>query len=146
MHRPARLYGAGPAHLTAVVVGLALALYGGARIFQHPKAWTVVAGFVLAIVVHDLVFLPLYTAVWRAAARTRVFATRVPLLPHVAAPALISALLLAVWFPLIVGKGVLTSLSTLPIQGYLGRWLILTGALFAVSAVSFAVRTARGAR
>ncbi|CAA9492306.1 MAG: hypothetical protein AVDCRST_MAG53-1601 [uncultured Solirubrobacteraceae bacterium] len=142
-----RLYGAGPAHLAGVLAFLLLATYGWTRIFQHPKAWTIVAAFVVVVVAHDLIFLPLYTAVWRAAARAGASTpSAVPVLPHLAAPALISVLLFVVWFPLIVGKGMLTSLSTLPLQGYLGRWLILTGALFVVSALSYALRAARARR
>ncbi len=142
MGRLARAYGAGPVHLAGVVVGLALAVYGVARIFQHSHVEQVVLWFVLVIVAHDLVLLPLYTLLARGALRV-VGVRRPALLPHVVAPALISLLLFIVWFPLIVGKGRLTSLSTLPLDGYLSRWLILSAGLFVGSGLLYGLRAAR---
>lgn len=143
MRRFARAYGAGPAHLAGLVVSLALVVYGAARIFQHPHAEQVVEWFVLAIVAHDLVLLPLYTLLWRGASRVVGGVRRPALLPHVAAPALISLLLLIVWLPLILGKGQLTPLSTLPLDGYLSRWLILSAGLFVGSGLLYGLRAAR---
>ena len=60
-------------------------------------------------------------------------------------PLLLSALFFVVWFPLILGLAeqeyaVTTGQST---DGYLERWLLLTGVLFLVSGIAFAVRLAR---
>ena len=68
-----------------------------------------------------------------------------PVLNYVRIPAGISVLLLAVWFPLILGLSSAayfraSGLSTAP---YLWRWLAVTGALFAGSAVCYALSLRR---
>ncbi len=60
-------------------------------------------------------------------------------------PFLLSALFFVVWFPLILGVAeeeyaVTTGQST---DGYLERWMLLTGVLFLISGIAFAVRLAR---
>lgn len=69
-------------------------------------------------------------------------------LNHVRVPALLSGLLFLVWFPLILGLSeekyrLATGFGT---EGYLGRWLLLSGALFGLSGLAFAVRLARASR
>ena len=71
-----------------------------------------------------------------------------PLLNYVRIPVAFSLLLLMVFFPLILGLSQpeyhrASGLSTEP---YLWRWLAITGVMFAISAVSYAVRTRRTAR
>ncbi len=60
-------------------------------------------------------------------------------------PAAFSLLLLLVWFPLILGLSSdryhrASGLSTAP---YLWRWLAVTGVMFTISAVSYALRLRR---
>ncbi len=89
---------------------------------------------------HDAIAFPLYTALNRLAlgrARRSV--------NHVRVPALLSGFAFVVYFPLILGLGDgryerATSLSQ---DVYLGRWLLLCGAMFAVSALLYAVRARR---
>jgi hypothetical protein len=70
-----------------------------------------------------------------------------PVLNYIRVPTAFSLLLFLVWFPLILGlsehfyhRG-----SGLTTQPYLGRWLAITGVLFGISAVSYALRLRRSA-
>jgi hypothetical protein len=57
-------------------------------------------------------------------------------------PALLSGLLALVFFPLMLGLGDSTyhAASARHAHGYLSRWLAISGALFAISALAYAVR------
>jgi hypothetical protein len=145
------LYGAGPLHLLAVLLCFAIAAYALSRALQltaNPDRILIWLGG--SIVGHDLVLLPAYALLGVLAAGlllgpgqpTRV---RIAALNHLRFAALLSGLLLLVWFPLVAGpaeRGFMrvTGLSK---DVYLDRWLILTAALFAGSAVVFALRVRR---
>ena len=60
-------------------------------------------------------------------------------------PAAFSLLFLLVWFPLILGLSARTyhRASGLDTSPYLGRWLAVTGVLFAASAVGYALALRR---
>jgi hypothetical protein len=63
-------------------------------------------------------------------------------------PAAFSLLVLIVWFPLILGlsAGTYHRASGLSASPYLGRWLALTGAMFAGSAACYAWALRRAGR
>lgn len=144
-------YGAGPLHLLAVVLTFVVAAYALERALEltsNPDR--IVSWLGGSIVAHDLLLFPLYAfaGVLVAAAllpgdrRDRV---RIAALNHLRLPALMSGLLLLVWYPLVAGpadRGFMrvTGLSK---DIYLQRWLLLTAALFAVSAAIFALRLPR---
>ena len=67
---------------------------------------------------------------------------------HVRVPALLSGFAFIVYFPLILGlgDGRYESATTLSQDVYLGRWLLLCGTMFAVSALLYAVRSRRADR
>lgn len=88
-----------------------------------------------AIVAHDVIAFWSYTALDRVARGRRVRGVN-----HVRVPAVLSGTALIVYFPLIVGLGRYEHATTLSHEVYLGRWPALTGALFAGSAIIFAVR------
>jgi hypothetical protein len=137
-----RGYGDGPLHLLSHVAALALAAYAFTRIFAGGQPWNVVLWFVGAVILHDLVAFPLYTGLNRLAlGRGR----RVRPVNHVRVPALLSACSFIVFFPLILGlgDGRYERATTLSQDVYLGRWLLLCGALFAASALVCAVRARR---
>jgi hypothetical protein len=149
-------YGAGPLHLLALVASFAIAGAAVVGWFQRPRDLdSVLEWFAAAIVVHDLVLLPLYSlldriAVWALrpwTGRTRAMrpAGRVDRTPYLRIPAILSALLLAVFFPVIIGLGSATELSASGIaeRGYLTRWLLATGVMFALSGLSYVVTAAR---
>ncbi|MFF0627952.1 hypothetical protein [Streptomyces sp. NPDC004296] len=59
-------------------------------------------------------------------------------------PAFLSGVLLLVWFPLIFRlSGPYRGATGLSDDVFLGRWLAITGALFGVSALAFALRLRR---
>ncbi len=139
-----RAYGAGPLHLLSHVAALALAAYAFTRVFAGGQPWNVVLWFAGALLVHDAIAFPLYTALNRLAlgrARRSINYVRVP--------ALLSVLALLVYFPLILGlgDGRYERATTLSQDVYLGRWLLLCGAMFVVSALLYALSARRrGAR
>jgi hypothetical protein len=106
--------------------------------------------FVGAAVGHDVLLLPLYgiadrslTRVWRRAPQP----LNLPWLNYVRFPAAISLLLLLVFSPEITRRNTAqlanSGLSTRP---YFAHWLLVTGILFALSAVTYAVQLRRAVR
>jgi hypothetical protein len=150
------LYGAGPLHLLTLVASFAIAGAAVVGWFQRPRdVVNVLEWFAAAIVIHDLVLLPLYSLLDRIAfggLRKRADGERRPVLPglvnstpYLRIPAILSGLLLAVFFPVILGLGEQTELSASGIaeSGYLARWLLATGVMFAVSGTAYAVAVSR---
>ena len=151
----AKLYGAGPLHLLSALASFAVAGYAALKIRDLGAPGSVAVWFLGAIVAHDLVLLPLYTLAERAAARLARASARparagsppppgVLVLNHVRVPAMISGLLFLLFFPSILGRNEgYVGASGLESDVYLGRWLALTGALFLLSGVLYAVRRGR---
>lgn len=144
-------YGAKPLHLLATVASLAVAGYAFLRIFENPGTGAVLLWLAGAVVAHDLIALPLYSALLRVAeegAEATVRPRRRALLTlnHVRIPAALSLLLLAVSLGLILELDqrryeLTTGLDT---DRYLGNWLLITAALFAASGLSYALKLRRG--
>jgi len=99
-------YGSGPLHALGLAASFALTGYAVLRIAGGPSPLSVLLWFVAAIVAHDLVLLPLYSSIDRIGARV-LRPARSPRaispLNHVRVPALLSGLMLLVWFPLVLG-------------------------------------------
>ncbi|WP_406442321.1 hypothetical protein OHB00_39680 [Streptomyces sp. NBC_00631] len=147
MARSLRWYGSGPLHLLVLIASFALTGYAMVRLFavRPPE---VAIWFVGAAVLHDLILLPLYSlADLSALSVLRHRATDGPAVPwinYLRVPAFLSGLLLLVWFPLVFRLAVPYPGDTgLSDSVYLGRWLAVTGVLFAASAVAFALRLRR---
>ncbi|MEU7057384.1 hypothetical protein [Streptomyces sp. NPDC046197] len=147
MARLARWYGSGPLHLLVLIASFALTGYAMVRLFAV-QPWEVAIWFVGAAVLHDLILLPLYSLADLSA--LSVLRHRTPDGPtvqwinYLRVPALLSGLLLLVWFPLVFRLAVPYPGDTgLSDSVYLGRWLAITGVLFAASAVAFALRLRR---
>jgi hypothetical protein len=143
-----REYGAEPPHLVLLAASFAIAGYAIVRAFEVVSPLAFAVWLVGAVVAHDLVLLPLYTLVERGARRIaprRAARSSGPAaLNHLRVPAALSALLLGVWFPLILHLGTgYESLTGLPPGAYLERWLLVSAALFGLSALLYAVRRAR---
>jgi hypothetical protein len=137
-------YGAGPLHLLSLLACFALAGYAAAQLIPS-RPLGVAVWFLGAVIGHDLVLMPLYSLADRSA--VAVLRHRAPGLPTVAwinyvrVPAALSGLLLLIWFPLILRlPGVYHASTTLSAGPYLWHWLAVTGALFLLSAIAFAVR------
>ena len=133
-------YGASPLHLLAHLVALPLAAFALLQIAGDANAVTILLWLAASVVLHDLVLLPFYGALDRVGRRAAGRAIN-----HVRVPALLSGLLLLVYFPVIAGKGgaSFTRVSGLEYEGYLSRWLLVSAALFALSGALYLLR-ARG--
>jgi hypothetical protein len=134
--------------------------------------------FVAAIVAHDFVLLPLYSLLDRLPLRAAGVRRALPederrlvlgrregrwvvepagrtvgpravsAINHVRFPALVSGLMLLLFFPLVLGLAeeeyaLVSGQST---DGFLERWALLTATLFALSAAAYAVRRLRARR
>lgn len=139
-------YGAGPLHLAGALLAFALAGYGLWRMFETLGLAAVLPWLIGSIVGHDLVLLPLYSAIglliYAIARPAPSEPPRVAALNHVRVAAFLCAVLFAVWFPLILGLSApeyagATGQST---GGYLTRWLALSAAIVVVSALAYGVR------
>jgi hypothetical protein len=134
-------YGASPLHLLAHLAVLPLVAWALLQVIDRPDAMRIVLWLALSAVVHDFVLLPFYSVLDRAGQR----AAPRPAINYVRVPALISGLLLLVFFPAISGKGEpsFQRVSGLTYDGYLARWLLITAALFAISGALYLLRGKR---
>jgi hypothetical protein len=146
-------YGASPLHLLALIGCFALAGYAAAQTLANPQWPVMLAWFAAAVIGHDLVVFPLYALADRSitgalrAVRPRGTTTPplVPAVNHVRVPALGTGLLFLVFFPGIIQQGRQTyqAATGRTQEPYLGRWLLLVAAMFAISAVIYAIRLGR---
>lgn len=136
-----------PLELLLLACSFALAAYAGVRLLAGD--WTGVALWIVgAALLHDLVLLPLYAVLDRAVTRGLRAAGRRAWLPYVRVPAVLSGLLLLVWFPLVSGMvdRRYRSATGLSADVFLGRWLLITAVLFGGSALLLAARLRRAAK
>jgi hypothetical protein len=101
-----------------------------------------------AALLHDLVLVPLYSVLDRVLVGGLDAAGRRAWVSYVRVPAMLSGLLLLVWFPLISNRvaeryRMATGQSA---DVYLGRWLLITALLFGGSALVLALRVRRAAK
>jgi hypothetical protein len=148
-----RRYGAGPLHFLSLVACFAFAGYVVTIIHQVGDWERILVWFGAGVVGHDLVLFPLYALADRSAGwlGARRHPTRLPTVPwanHLRVPAVISAVLLAVSFPLVLNlaNGTYQGATGLTVAPYAGRYLLTVGALFGTSAVLYAVRVGRALR
>jgi hypothetical protein len=140
MRRISDVYGARPVHLVLLLACFALAGYAASFLLGDPALLRVLAWFVGAAVVHDLVLFPLYALADRAL--TRMPRARVPLVNHVRVPLLGAGLTFMVFLPGIVRQGEASHLAATGLDQapYLGRWLGLVAAMITLSALVYLVR------
>jgi hypothetical protein len=144
-------YGAQPLHLIAVLASLLLCAYALVRVSGIPGGGRVLIWLVAAALLHDLVALPLYSGLFRLShgAASRAIPDRAAMiaaLNHVRVPAALSLLLLVVYAPLIlrIDPAHYEETTGLGVDGYLGRWLLISAALFLISGIAYAIRLRRG--
>ncbi len=135
------LYGTTPLHLAAHVAALALVGWAALQLADVRRADNVALWFLGAVVIHDALLLPFYAVLDRAARAVVPFRA----MNHLRVPLGLSALLLLVFFPAILGlnDANFERVAGYDDDGYLGRWLLATGLLFAASAALYAVRVSR---
>jgi hypothetical protein len=166
-----RWYGDSPLHLLALLASFALAGYAVLAVVAAEQWRGFAVWFAVAIVGHDLLLFPLYSLADLSMRRllprraggtggTRgtgqadgtgvLTAGRMvpPVVNYLRVPAAFSLLVLIVWFPLILGlsAGTYHRASDLSTAPYLSRWLAVTGAMFAGSAVCYALALRRAGR
>jgi hypothetical protein len=137
-----RLYGSSPLHLLAHLVLLPLCVWALLEILGGRSASRIALWLVAAVIVHDLVVLPLYSGADRAAQA----AFRGAAVNYVRIPAALALLMLVVFWATIAGKGEAAYRATSgeTFEGYATRWLLVTAALFAGSGLLYLLR--RGSR
>jgi hypothetical protein len=147
-----RHYGDGPLHLVLSAACLAFAGYLVWTVLPAPNSVRILVWIAAAAAVHDVVLWPLYTVLDRILRQTdrsrRGLHASVPLINHIRVPAVLSAVMLLISFPLVLrhSEPAYHTASGLTEQPYLGRWLLLTGSAFAVSAVIYLARFLRTRR
>jgi hypothetical protein len=132
-------YGASPVHLLAHLILLPIVGWALLTVLDFRAASNVVLWLVGAVILHDLILLPAYSTLDRLAQT----ATRGSI-NYVRVPAGLSLLMLLVFWSTIRGKGdgAFHYVSGLNYEGYFGRWLLVSAALFAVSGAVFLARRA----
>lgn len=132
-----RWYGSSLLHLSAVLGCLALAGAAALPLLESDGAVKIGLWFLGAVLVHDLVLFPLYALADRALPRRGR--------NHVRVPALLSGLLLLLFWPVITqhSEGSYSFASGLDQDVYLGRWLAVTAVLFGLSGLLFLLRRRR---
>ncbi len=161
-------YGASPLHLLALLAAFALTGYAVRAVVAADQWRGFAIWFIFAIIGHDLLLFPLYSLAdlsvrrllprWAAQGRqtgnpaspgtSADRRPRIPVINYIRVPAGFALLLLLVWFPLILGLSAATYqlASGLGTDAYLWRWLAVTGAMFTISAASYAIALRRAAR
>ncbi|OMC48824.1 hypothetical protein A5745_06310 [Mycobacterium sp. IS-2888] len=145
------IYGSHPLHLLTMVSGFALLGYilitfNPATLWNAGTWWQSIAvWFAAAVVAHDLVLYPLYALADRvitARSSRRRGHPKVLARNYIRVPALGAGLTLLVFLPGIIEQGGPTYQAATgeTQQPFLGRWLLLTAAMFAVSAAGYAAR------
>lgn len=168
VRRLRRWYGAPLRHLLALLVSFALAGYAVQAVAAAGQWRGFALWFGAAIVGHDLLLFPVYSLADRmlrqflrrragsrqalrpsgpGAGQPGAAPAAPPVLNYLRMPAAFALLLLLVWFPLILGLSPdrYRRASGLSASPYLWRWLAVTGAAFAASAVWYSVSLRRSA-
>ena len=147
-----RHYGAGPIHLVGLMTCFAVAAYALGRVLGESGWKEILLWFAICVVAHDLIVWPVYGIADRTALRvqnrSRGRRPPVPWINHVRIPAVISAVLLVMFFPLILrlSNSYYQEATGFNEDVYLINWLAVTGILLAGSAVIYAVRRGRARR
>ena len=156
-HLLQKTYGAGVRHLLVTLAAFGLTAYVVARLglgeLWDTEVWwqSILVWFLGAVLFHDLLLFPVYALADRFL--TRITARRgaaghaggVPVLNHVRVPALAVGLLLLLFLPGILEQGATSYLNATgqTQDPFLERWLVLSGAICALSALTYAVRVVR---
>jgi hypothetical protein len=151
-------YGAHPAHLLLLVAAAAVAGWAVLQWLQAPTPVRLLVWFGAAVIGHDLVAFPIYSGLDHLLIRViggtsasdesaTITRWRRAAINHIRFPALLSGLLLLMWYPLILKRsnGVYFAASGQRQSRYLGNYLLAVALLFGGSLVIFLLRLARAA-
>ena len=125
-----RVYGSTPWHLLGHLALFVLTAYAITQIFTLGAAGNAMVWLIGAVLLHDAVLWPLYTLILG----------RLPI--HVRVPLALSLLLGLVFIGTVSGKGsnAYRNASGQTYDGYVLRWLVVSAALFVISAIVYLVR------
>lgn len=141
-----RLYGSHPLHLIGHLAVFFVAGWAIQQIVGGGKVVNWIAWFLGAALLHDLVLVPVYSVLDRLLERVAGGPTRrPPAVNHLRVPAVISGILLLVYFPLILGYSSKNYRNDTghALAGYTRNWLLITAGVFVGSALVYAVRSMR---
>lgn len=148
-----RVYGSHPLHLLALLGCFALSGYVALQLVDAPNLLRMLVWFAGAVIAHDLVLFPLYALADRSLTGARRVLrpggrSGVPALNYIRVPALGAALTFIVFVPGIIqhNEPAVRAITGLGQDPYLQRWLLLSGAMFVLSAVVYALRAGLAAR
>lgn len=153
--RFATIYGSHPLHLLTMLSGFALMGYILATFkpatLWNPGTWwqSIAVWFAAAVIVHDLLFFPLYALADRVlSARQPRGRPKVLARNYIRVPAMGAGLTLLIFLPGIIEQGGPTYLAATgqTQQPFLGRWLLLTAAMFGTSAICYTISLAAARR
>ena len=151
------IYGSHPLHLLTMVSGFALLGYIVTTFtpatLWNPGTWwqSIAVWFAAAIIGHDLLLFPLYALADRVVSTLtgrRLDHPKILARNYIRVPALGAGLTLLIFLPGIIEQGGATyqAATGQTQQPFLGRWLLLTAAMFAISALVYAARLAAARR
>ncbi len=152
-------YGAHPIHLLLIVATAAVAGWAVSRWLQAPTPVRLLVWFACALIGHDAVAAPVYSALDRLLVRVvggvsaddgledELVWWRRAAVNHIRIPVLLSVLLLAMWYPLILSRSDATffAASGRHLDRFTGNYLLVVAILFGGSLVLFMARLARAA-
>jgi hypothetical protein len=144
------IYGAGPVHLVALLACFAFTGYLASLVAQSNAAKHIGAYFIGSVIVHDLILWPTYTVADRLLVeayerhRSSRRPPRVAWVNYVRFPVVISAVLLAISFPLVfsLSPRVYHADTTLTTAPFANRYLAVAAGLCVLSALTYASRVA----
>ncbi len=153
-----KYYGAHPAHLLLLVIAAAVAGWAVLQWLKAPTPVRLLVWFAGAVIGHDLIAFPVYTALDRLLLRViggssafdaaaTISRWRRAAINHVRVPALLSSLLLLMWYPLVFkrSEAVYFAASGQHQSRFLGNYLLAVGLLFGGSLIVFTLRLALAA-
>jgi hypothetical protein len=142
-----RTYGANPLHFLVVVGVFTMTGYVALRIAPDPMFTRMLVWFGAAVLLHDLVLFPIYTAADRSLIGTAgvLRRGRDPLVRgvnHVRVPVLASGLLFLLFLPGIIQQGAPSYLAATgqTQEPFLERWLLLSASFAALSTLLYLTR------
>lgn len=142
-----RIYGAPWYHLVLHLALVGVLIWTITKVADIRAAGNVLAWFVAALILHDLILVPVYSALDSLAQRldgrrARGRSSTVPLINYLRVPAVLSAMLFLGFPGLILGKsnGTLLFVSGETPSGYALRWALVCLAMFVISGVIWALR------
>lgn len=144
-----RLYGARLLHLAGLVAVVGVSAYAVVQVAGRPDFRAMAIWFLGAVILHDLVFLPAYSAVNGVVASAGPVRRRgrrvLAVLNHLRAPVALAAVLFIIFYPSILQKseGGLLGNAGYGTDPFLDRWVWASVALLAGSLLLLAVSLAR---